>query len=282
MVKSENQPRADRDDEERWFGGRRWTGYAAVGFVVVIAVCAAILVLLRHGSAGTAGQATVASTGAPLIVASSAPVSSAASAAPPAPTSAAQVAPAETTAATTASAASVVPTAAPTGTVWQLVAGQAIPSQPGVGPAHVDGYTATGYAHTPLGALYAAANDFYRVPIAVSADTDWRTPLAAMVAPGPGVKILASLREPMDAQPIGAQGMGMSQLAAFKYVSYTDTDAVIELVFRDTNSGLHVGPLHMQWLSGDWRVVMTSDGTIGGADAVIGTLDGFVAWQGVG
>ena len=280
MVNSDDQPRTDRDDDERWFGGRRWTGYAAIGFVVVIAVCAGILVLIRHGATATAGQATVQSTGAPLV-ASSAPVSTAASAAPPA-TSAAPVAPPETTPTSTASAAPVVPTSAPTGTVWQLVAGQAIPSQPGVGPAHVDGYTATGYAHTPLGALYAAANDFYRVPIAVSADTDWRPPLAAMVAPGPGAKILASLREPMDPQPIGAQGMGMSQLAAFKYVSYTDTDAVIELVFRDTNSGLHAGPLHMQWLSGDWRVVMTPDGTIGGADAVIGTLDGFVAWQGVG
>ena len=281
MVKSDDQPRTDRDDDERWFGGRRWTGYAAISFVVVIAVCALILVLIRHGSSATAGQATVQSTGVTPVAAGSAPASTAASAAQPA-ASLAQVAPAETTPAVTTTSAPVVPTTAPTGTVWQLVAGQAIPSQPGVGPAHIDGYTATGYAHTPLGALYAAANDFYRVPIAVSADTDWRTPLAAMVAPGPGVKGLASLREPMDAQPIGAQGMGMSQLAAFKYVSYTDTDAVIELVFRDTNSGLHAGPLHMQWLSGDWRVVMTSDGTIGGADAVISALDGFVAWQGVG
>ena len=281
MVKSENQPRADRDDEERWFGGRRWTGYAAVGFVVVIAVCAAILVLLRHGSAGTAGQATVASTGAPLIVASSAPVSSAASAAPPAPTSAAQVAPAETTASTTAGAAPVVPTAAPTGTVWQLVAGQAIPSQPGVGPAHVDGYTASGYAHTPLGALYGAANDIYRVPIAVSAQTDWRTPLAAMVAPGPGEKIFASVREPMDPQPLGADGLGISQLAAFKYVSYTDTDAVVQLVLKDKNSGLHVLTVPMRWLNNDWRLVMTADGTIGGANTVTNSLDGFIAWQGV-
>lgn len=281
MVKSENQPRADRDDDEGWFGGHRWTGYAAIGFVVVIAVCAAILVLLRHGSAVTAGQATVASTGAPLVVASSAPVSTAVSAAPSAPTSAAQVAPAETTTSTTASAAPVVPTSAPTGTVWQLVAGQAIPSQPGAGPAHVAGYTATGYAHTPLGALYAAANDFYRVPIAVSAQTDWRTPLAAMVAPGPGAQVLASLREPMDPQPIAADGMGISQLAAFKYVSYTDSDAVVQLVLKDKNSGLHVSTVPMHWLNNDWRLVMTPDGTIGGADTVVNSLDGFVAWQGV-
>ena len=279
MVKSDDQPRADRDDEERWFGGRRWTGYAAIGFVVVIAVCAGILVLIRHGATATAGQATVASTGAPLV-ASSAPVSTAASAAPPA-TSAAPVAPPETTPTSTASAAPVVPTSAPTGTVWQLVAGQAIPSQPGVGPTHVDGYTATGYAHTPLGALYAAANDIYRVPIAVSAQTDWRTPLAAMVAPGPGEKIFASVREPMDPQPLGADGLGISQLAAFKYVSYTDTDAVVQLVLKDKNGGLHVLTIPMHWLNNDWRLVMTADGTIGGANTVTDSLDGFIAWQGV-
>ena len=280
MVKSDDQPRAERDDEERWFGGRRWTGYAAIGFVVVIAVCAGILLLGRHGGSATAGQATVASTAAPQVDAA-APVISSAVPASTAPTSAAQVAPAGTTALTTAGAAPVVPTGAPTGTVWQLVAGQAIPSQPGIGPARVDGYTATGYAHTPLGALYGAANDIYRVPIAVSAQTDWRTPLGAMVAPGPGEKVLAALREPLDPELIGADGMGMSQLAAFKYVSYTDTDAVVQLVLKDKNSGLHVSTVPMKWLNGDWRLVMTPDGTIGGADTVVNSLDGFVAWQGI-
>lgn len=278
MVKSDDQPRADRDDDERWFGGRRWTGYAAVGFVVVIALCAGILLLVRHSPA-TAGRATVQSTGVPVVAASPAAAGTVASAEPTAST--AQVAPPETTASTIASATPVVPTAAPTGTAWQLVAGQAIPSQAGVGPARVDGYTATGYAHNPLGALYAAANDIYRVPIAVSAQADWRTPLAAMVAPGPGEKVLASLREPMDAQPIGADGMGISQLAAFKYVSYTDTDAVIQLVLKDKNGGLHVSTVPMRWLNTDWRLVMTADGTIGGADTVVSSLDGFIAWQGV-
>lgn len=282
MVKSDNQPRVDRDDEERWFGGRRWTGYAAVGFVVVIAVCAGILLLVRHSTTSAAGQATIQSAVAsPLVTA--APDSTSSAVVPP-PATVVQSAPADTPATSAAVATPTVPTAAPVGTVWQLVAGQAIPSQPGVGPAHVDGYTATGYAHSPLGALYAAANDIYRVPIAVSTQTDWRAPLAAMVAPGPGAQVLASLREPMDPQPIGADGMGISQLAAFKYVSYTDTDAVVQLVqlvLKDKNSGLHVSTVPMRWLGGDWRLVMTPDGTIGGADTVVSSLDGFAPWQGV-
>lgn len=278
MVKSENQPRADRDDDERWFGGRRWTGYAAVGFVVVIAVCAGILLLVRHSTTSAAGQATIQSAVAsPLVTAAPDPTSAAGV---PPPGTVAQSAPTDTPATSAAVATPTVPTAAPVGTVWQLVAGQAIPSQPGVGPAHVDGYTATGYAHSPLGALYAAANDFYRVPIAVSAQTDWRTPLAAMVAPGPGAQVLASLREPMEPEPIGADGMGMNQVAGFKYVSYTDTDAVLQLVLKDKNSGLHVSTVPMKWLNADWRLVMTSDGTIGGADSVVNSLEGFSAWQG--
>ena len=281
MAKSDDQPR-DAANEERWFGGRRWTGYAAVGFVVVLAVCAGILILLRHGSPPAAGQTTVASTAAPPVAVSTQAGGTSMSL-PPGTTSSA-IAPTSATAtpSSTAGAAVALPSAAPAGTVWQLVAGQAIPSQAGVGPAKVDGYTASGYAHTPLGALYAAANDFYRVPIAVSAQADWRTPLAVMVAPGPGEKVLEALRAPMDPEPIGTQGMGMNQLAAYKYVSYANTDAVIQLVFRDVNGGLHVGPIHVQWITGDWRVMLTSDGTIGGADAVINALDGFTPWQGVG
>src|SRR3978361_341413 len=101
MVKSDDHPRTDRDDEERWFGGRRWTGYAAIGFVVVIAVCAGILVLVRHGSSATAGVAPVAPGGVPATVASPA-VSSAAPATEP--SSSAQVSPAAKTPPSTPSA----------------------------------------------------------------------------------------------------------------------------------------------------------------------------------
>ena len=280
MAKSDGQLTDDsRNDDERWFGGRRWTGYFAVGFVVVLLLCIGILALVHSGNSSAGGQAVAIQPTAP---ASGPAATSATSAQGSTVTSTLPTLSSPTVAAPTPAAPdAVLPTTAPTRTSWQLVAGQAVPSEPGVGPAHVQGYTGSGYTHTPLGALYAAANDFYRVPIAVSAQADWRTPLAVMVAPGPGVKVLEALRAPMEPEPIGAEGMGMSQLAGFKYVSYTDTDAVVQLVFKDKNGGLHVGPIHMQWLSGDWRVVMTPDGTIGGADAVVGSLSGFVVWQGV-
>ena len=53
-------PPADQD----WFGGRRWTGIAAIGFLVLVAVCALVVVIGRYGrssgpvAAPPAAQAT--------------------------------------------------------------------------------------------------------------------------------------------------------------------------------------------------------------------------------
>ncbi len=281
MAKSDDQLTDDRStDDERWFGGRRWTGYFAVGFAVVLLLCVGILVLVRNGNPSASGQAVAA----PSTAATSATLAStgAASATTPPSTGPSTNSPMSTATATAAVSSDVaLPTAAPTGTTWQLVAGQALPSEQGVGPAHVQGYTASGYAHTPLGALYAAVNDFYRVPIAVTADADWQTPLKVMVVPGPGVNVLAALRKSLDPRPMGPEGAGINQLAAFKYVSFTASDAVIQLVVIDKNSSYHVATVPMRWSSNDWRVVMTSDGTIGGADTTVDSLSGYVTWQGV-
>lgn len=280
MAKSDDQPRGDRrEDDERWFGGRRWTGYFAVAFVVVLLLCIGILALVHSGNSSAGGQAVAIQSTAPASrpAATSATSVSGSTVTSTLPTVSPPIMPAPTPAAPDA----VLPTAAPTRTSWQLVAGQAVPSEPGVGPAHVQGYTAAGYAHTPMGALYAAANDFYRVPIAISADTDWETPLKVMVAPGPGLNVLKALRQSMSPQPMGTGGAGINQLAGFKYVSYTAAAAVVQLVVKDTNGGLHVGTIPVQWLSGDWRLVMTADGTIGGADTVVDSLSGYLVWQGV-
>ena len=139
-------PPADQD----WFGGRRWTGIAAIGFLVVVALCALVVAIGRHGR-------------------SPGPV-----AAPPATQATAPATPLPT----------AVPTAAPAGTTWTIYETVALPTLPGAGPAHVDGPIATGYAHTPLGALVAIANGSYRYGLAD--DATWRQAADAMCLAGPG------------------------------------------------------------------------------------------------
>src|SRR5688572_4150528 len=50
-----------------------------------------------------------------------------------------------------------LPTAAPDGVVWSLVGQAAVPTSADGGPQRLSGCAASGFAHTPVGALIAAA-----------------------------------------------------------------------------------------------------------------------------
>jgi hypothetical protein len=236
-------PPADQD----WFGGRRWTGIAAIGFLIVVAVCVLIVVIGRHGRGpGSAAAPPAAQPATPAT---------------PLPTA--------------------VPTTAPAGTAWTIYETVALPTLPGAGPAHVDGPIATGYAHTPLGALLAVANESYRY--ALADDTTWRTATDAMCAPGPGRDAWVQNRA---AHPYGAGGAtggkSLAQIAGFQFVSYTASDSVVQLVTRDSSGNLQVGVNHATWDGNDWRLVLLAP--YGSAIANLQRVDsltGFVEWRGV-
>jgi hypothetical protein len=235
-------PPADQD----WFGGRRWTGIAAIGFLIVVAVCVLIVVIGRHGSPGRSPAA-----GRP-----------AAPAAPAAPLPTA------------------VPTTAPAGTAWTIYETVALPTLPGAGPAHVDGPIATGYAHSPLGALLAVANESYRY--ALAADGTWRQAADAMLAPGAGYDAWLRVRSGHPYGPGGATGgQSLAQIAGFQFVSYTPADAVIQVVTRDSSGNLQVGAAHVTWDGRDWRFVPGPDGGQSANVQQVQNLTGFVQWSGV-
>jgi hypothetical protein len=237
---STRTPPADQD----WFGGRRWTGIAAIGFLVLLVVCALVVVIGRHGRSQTA--------------------------APPAAQSAAPSAPVPT----------AVPTTAPVGTTWTIYETVALPTLPGAGPAHVDGPIATGYAHTPLGALVAAVNESYRYLLAP--DDRWQQAADAMLAPGPGKDAWVQRRSTFPYGPQGATtgGGGFTQLAGFQFISYTPTDAVIQIVTRTGSGALQVGANHVTWDS-DWKSVMAPGGSSVNNIQALNSLAGFVEWRGV-
>jgi hypothetical protein len=236
-------PPADQD----WFGGRRWTGIAAVGVLIVVAVCALVVFVLDHG--GPARQA-------------------------------APIAGRPATVPTVAGLPSAVPTAAPAGTSWVIYQTVALPSLPGAGPVHVDGAIATGYAHTPLGALLAAANESYRYGLA--GDDQWLAAAQQMLAPGPGYDAWLSIRAAHPYGPAGGAGRDkLSQLAGFEFISYTPSDAVIQVVTRDVNGVLQVGAEHVTWQDGDWRFVLAPDGSQLANVQQAASLEGFVEWRGV-
>ena len=236
-------PPADQD----WFGGRRWTGIAAIGFLIVVAVCVLIVVIGRHGrGSGSAAAPPAAQPATPAT---------------PLPTA--------------------VPTTAPAGTTWTIYETVALPTLPGAGPAHVDGPIATGYAHTPLGALLADANQSYRYLLAP--DDRWREAADAMLNRGPGHDAWLRVRA---AHPYGTQGAtsgggSLAQIAGFQFVSYTPTDAVIQLVTRDGTGNLQVTSGHVTWGDSDWRFVPGPDGGQAANVQQLQSLAGFVEWRGV-
>jgi hypothetical protein len=241
------EPTAPPPADQDWFGGRRWTGIAAVGVLIVVAVCAVVVFVLDHGS--PARQNSPAA-GQPAAVSGAAGL----------PTT--------------------VPTAAPAGTSWVIYERVALPALPGAGPAHVDGAIATGYAHTPLGALLAAANEGYRYMLA--GDDQWQAAAQQMLAPGPGYDAWLSIRA---AHPYGPDsGWGASrftQIAAFQFVSYTPSDAIIQIVTRGGSGALQVGAQHVTWQGGDWRFVLAPDGSQLANVQQADSIAGFIEWRGI-
>jgi hypothetical protein len=252
--KSSDLPEADRD----WFGGRRWTGIAAIAVIILIALCALVLFLLHRHSSSIGSPA-------PRTTAASGPASSRPSVRP---TSAS---PLPTT----------PPTDTPAGTTWSIYQTVALPSIAGQGPAHVNGAIATGYARTPIGALLAAVNEGDRYLLA--SDSEWRAAAAAMLDTSvPGYQAWLKVRSTHPYGKQGAAGSGQfSQVAGFQFVSYTPSDAVIQIVTRNSDGTYQVVSEHVTWVSADWRFVTAADGSNGANSQQVSDLTGFIQWRGV-
>ena len=155
-----------------------------------------------------------------------------------------------------------------------------MPALPGSGPSIVHGALATGYAHTPLGALVACANEGLRYQLAP--DDEFRAGAAAMLARGVSYNAWVAARAANPYGPGGAaDGEDLGQIAGFQFVSYTTGDAVIQLVARESDGTLTAAAEHVIWSDGDWKFVPGPDGGSAANVQQIDNLDGFIQWRGV-
>jgi len=156
---------------------------------------------------------------------------------------------------------------------WELVGSMAAPAAPAsIGPERVLDGVRVCFAHSPLGALYAAVS------------------LWAEGTALPNAEVIARLAANTPARATAitaarAQGSGdrldsetKVQVAGFQFVSYAAGQAVINLAFRTQNGALASLPTTMQWTAGDWRYVIPPSGQAGLSQ--ISDLTGFIAWQG--
>jgi len=230
-----------RDDEEEWLGGRRGTAIAAFAFLVLVGISG--IVVVATGGSDTSGEPAHPSAGPPQSgIADDAWDG----------------------------------TTRPQGVSWSLYRGMALPSSPTAGPARDDGVVAAGYAHSRVGALLAAVQTPVRYVAAP--DADWRRATLAMLAPGPGRDAWARTRAVERAKP-DPPGTTYAVVTGFSFVSYSDADAVIQVVGRNPDGSSWVDPYHLVWLDGDWKLVLAADGMPSPNSQQVSSLDGFVPWS---
>jgi len=165
-----------------------------------------------------------------------------------------------------------VPTATPAGVTWSIYAGLLVPHSAAAGPSHVDGALASGFAHSPLGALLAAANTAARYTAAPAGQ--WQPETVAMTLPGPGRDRFFQLRPTMsDAPPAG----GYAQYAGFRFVTYDAATAVVQ-VASQLGQALQVSTLTVRWVGDDWRLYLYPSGGPTPIPTALQSLAGFVPW----
>jgi hypothetical protein len=163
--------------------------------------------------------------------------------------------------------------AAPPETRWELVGKIAAPSAPRTtGPGIERGELRECYAHSPTGALFAAANFVAVASVAKDSPQVLRELTAA------GAARDESLRA--NARSTDEGSAGGLQVAGFRVSSYSANEATLDLAFAVEAKGYVHLALPMRWERGDWKVVVTTaQGPFAGYES-IANLSGFVPWSG--
>ncbi len=241
------------DEQQRsWFTERRFLASAAV---IALLVLGAGLVLVTGGGRRAGSRPAGSASTNPAV----------------APTSARRR-PARASGCSLPAGSQSIPQVAPQ-TAWQLVGSMAAPSAPAtIGPQRtVDGFRVC-FAHSPLGALFAAVNF-------------WAEGTAA---PAGAVYEHLAAATPLRAQAITAaqtDGAGRLdaltkvQVAGYALTAYDPATAVITLAFQLSDGAFVSVPTALAWEDSDWRYVIAAGGTVPGA-AQISDLNGYVAFSG--
>lgn len=165
---------------------------------------------------------------------------------------------------------------------WELVGRIAAPSAPGIGPGRVNGAQRSCYAHSPVGALYAAANGLaaFNNPAAYG----WAA--ENLLATGPGRnKAVGDARALAKAKALNDLPPGTAQMQGFQFVSTDPNTVVIDLAFRQSIPGTPDVLGHkiatLRWQGGDWKLVADSTGNPYYGKTNLRALTGYVPWSGL-
>jgi len=154
-------------------------------------------------------------------------------------------------------------------TTWAFVGTMAAPSSDTAGPGVTgnDGVRSC-YAHTVEGALTATANVW-----AMGSDARLgKLVTEQLTVEGPG-------RDAALARQATSSGTGLqAQIVGFKVLSYTASDATVDVAFRLTNGQIIGAAIALRWDGGDWKVLLTDQGDVPYDPVMLSSLGGYIPW----
>lgn len=161
----------------------------------------------------------------------------------------------------------------PVDTEWEFVGTMEAPLVPEAGPGMVaDNGFRQCYAHSPEGALLAAAN-----MLAMGTDPNLVVELnEELVADGPGRDaVLADLE---SNPPTSDTGIRMS-IAGYRLLGYGPDHARIDLAVEGSNDSIASMTTDLKWEDGDWKIELRPDGQPIIPVGQLADTVGYTAWS---
>lgn len=163
------------------------------------------------------------------------------------------------------------------GIKWQLVYNIPIPFSTSDGPTKVADKVASGYAHTPQGAVLAAIDAMSRCSVLGDdvAVACWEKRMVE----GPGYADMEKRVRGLGAAPRQLEpGSSIMPLSWAKVLNYADDYMAAQLAQIDpTNPQAYaVYQVEMVWSDGDWKMKYTNNANT--AQTGVTSLDGFTRW----
>ncbi|MBG6181847.1 hypothetical protein [Arthrobacter sp. CAN_A1] len=157
---------------------------------------------------------------------------------------------------------------------WELVGTMAVPEAPETaGPGVVDdrGFR-TCFAHSPTGALYAAANLLGQGSIG---DEETQRKLLEQLT-------IESAGQQTALENISEAGSAPSvQISGFQLLSYSDSAATVDIAFTLEGGAVGHVSLPLRWADGDWKIEVADDGQFLNDPVQLNDLSDYIPWSGV-
>lgn len=175
----------------------------------------------------------------------------------------------------TAPPSSAIPASPPRDLAWRNIGAILVPTSKSEGPTRYAGAIWSCFAHTPTGAVLAS----YDI-LAALTSPQWKAAAEQEILPGPGQQAFIKAGEQQTYQ--APKPGSIAQPVGFQVVSYTPSSATISALSEDGTSQYQAIQTTVAWSGGDWKLVVTPDGSTGPDPQVVSSAAGFVLWGGGG